>query len=321
MMDNSAPLVSVIIPCYNAENYVESAVRSMMVQTYTNLEILCCDDCSTDGTFAILQKLAAEDSRITLYRNESNLKIVRTLNSLVAAANGKYIARMDADDISLPKRIEKQVAFLERNPDYALCGTNAWHIDESGRRIGKSVLPLSFEDNKFFLQFYSTFYHPTVMLRSEIYKQNLYDENFLYAEDYELWARLVFAENAKGANIKEKLLKYRIFKNQSSEEHRKEQNESSARIFDKYSIVPEAFVCFHKNCFFLHEGGKNAVELDYARNLFRKLSRAKTACSFAAVQKLLLHIYRNYSKAAFLSFAASPYGLYACFRTVVGKVI
>lgn len=318
---NNSPLVSVIIPVYNAERFVESAVRSIMNQTYTNLEILVTDDCSTDGSFEILQRLAAEDSRITLYRNESNLKIVRTLNSLVAAASGKYIARMDADDISLPKRIEKQVAFLESNPDYALCGTNAWHIDESGRRIGKSVLPLSFEDNKFFLQFYSTFYHPTVMLRSEIYKQNLYDENFLYAEDYELWAKLVFAENAKGANIKEKLLKYRIFKNQSSEEHRKEQNESSARIFDTYSIVPEAFVGFHKNCFFLHKGGKNAAELDYARNLFRKLSRAKTACSFAAVQKLLLHIYRNYSKAAFLSFAASPYGLYACFRTVVGKVI
>lgn len=252
---NNSPLVSVIIPVYNAERFVESAVRSIMNQTYTNLEILVTDDCSTDGSFEILQRLASEDSRITLYRNESNLKIVRTLNSLVAAANGKYIARMDADDISLPKRIEKQVAFLERNLDYALCGTNAWYIDESGRRIGKSVLPLSFEDNKFFLQFYSTFYHPTVMLRSEIYKQNLYDENFLYAEDYELWARLVFAENAKGANIKEKLLKYRIFKNQSSEEHRKEQNESSARIFDTYSIVPEAFVGFHKNCFFLHEGG------------------------------------------------------------------
>lgn len=318
---NNSPLVSVIIPVYNAERFVESAVRSIMNQTYTDLEILITDDCSTDGSFEILQRLAAEDSRITLYRNESNLKIVKTLNSLVAAASGTYIARMDADDIALPKRIEKQVAFLESNPDYALCGTNAWHIDESGRRIGRSCLPESFEENKFFLQFYSTFYHPTVMLRSEIYKQNLYDEKFLYAEDYELWARLVFAENAKGANIKEKLLKYRIFKNQSSEEHRKEQNESSARIFDTYSIVPEAFVGFHKNCFFLHEGGKNAVELDYARNLFRKLSRAKTVYSFAAVQKLLLHIYRNYSKAAFASFAASPCGLYVCFRTAVEKII
>lgn len=318
---NNSPLVSVIIPVYNAERFVESAVRSIMNQTYTNLEILVTDDCSTDGSFEILQRLASEDSRITLYRNEANLKIVGTLNSLVAAASGKYIARMDADDISLPKRIEKQVAFLESNPDYTLCGTNAWHIDENGRRIGRSCLPESFEENKFFLQFYSTFYHPTVMLRSEIYKQNLYDEKFLYAEDYELWARLVFEKSAKGANIKENLFKYRIFKNQSSKKHRKEQNESSARIFDKYSIVPEAFVCFHKNCFFLHKGGKNAAELDYARNLFRKLSRAKTACSFAAVQKLLLHIYRNYSKAAFLSFAASPYGLYACFRTVVGKVI
>ncbi len=121
------PLVSVIIPCYNAEKYVEQAVRSIMNQTYKNLEILITDDCSTDASFAILQKLAEEDARIKLFRNTENQKIVRTLNALVERATGKYMARMDADDISLAKRFERQAAFLEANPDIAICGTNAWH--------------------------------------------------------------------------------------------------------------------------------------------------------------------------------------------------
>ena len=176
---NSQPLVSVIIPVYNAEKYVEQAVRSILNQTYQNLEILITDDCSADGSFAILQKLAEEDARIKLFRNEHNQKIVCTLNALVERATGKYIARMDADDISLAKRIEKQVAFLEANPCIAICGTNAWHIDEKGKRTKKTCLPLTAEDNQFFLQFYSTFYHPTVMFRSQVYKQNLYSQDFL----------------------------------------------------------------------------------------------------------------------------------------------
>ncbi len=190
-----------------------------MKQTYQNLEILCCDDCSTDGTFLNLQKLADEDSRIKLFKNETNQKIVKTLNKLVSLANGKYIARMDADDISLPERIEKQVSFLEDNFEYAMCGTNALHINENGIEIGSSRLPLSYEDNKFFLAYYSTFCHPTIMLKADIYKQNLYSEDFLYAEDYELWCRLFFDKNVKVANLEQNLFKYRVFQSQTSNVH------------------------------------------------------------------------------------------------------
>ena len=107
------PLVSVIIPCYNAEKYVEEAIRSIMTQTYSNLEIIVTDDCSSDNTLMILETLAAEDSRIKVIKNEKNLKIVKSLNNMIEVAQGKYIARMDADDISLPERIEKQVSFLD----------------------------------------------------------------------------------------------------------------------------------------------------------------------------------------------------------------
>ena len=319
--DKNYPLVSVIIPCYNAEKYVEAAVRSIMNQTYKNLEIIITDDCSTDNTFSILEKLADEDSRIKLFKNETNQKIVKTLNKLVSLANGKYIARMDADDISLPKRIEKQVELLEENSDIAFCGTNAFIINENGKITRKTSLPITSEDNKFFLQFYSTFFHPSVMLRSEIYKQNLYDEDFLYAEDYELWARLIFQENLKGTNLSEKLFEYRIFAGQSSAVHQEKQSNASAKIFDKYRIVSDENKEFHKNLFFTHKCEKSDDELEYAKNIFKKLLKQKFKFSFAEIQKLLLSIYKNYSKNLFFKFASKPKGFASIVKIIWRKII
>lgn len=213
-MNETLPLVSVIIPCYNAEKYVEQAVRSIMNQTYKNLEILITDDCSTDSSFEILQKLAEEDARIKLFKNEQNQKIVRTLNALVERANGKYIARMDADDISLPKRIEKQVCFMEAHPDIAICGTNAWHIDDNNRIFARSHLPCKNSDIQIFKFFLNPFYHPTVLCRKELLKNHRYDEKFLYAEDYELWLRVLTF--FMGINLTDKLFCYRIIDSSSS---------------------------------------------------------------------------------------------------------
>ena len=269
-----SPLVSVIIPCYNASKYVEQAVRSVMEQTYQNLEIICCDDCSTDNTLEILENLALEDSRITVVKNDSNLKIVKTLNKLIGLATGKYIARMDADDISLPERIEKQVEFLEFNSEYAMCGTNAFHINEEGIEVGSSRLPLSYEDNKFFLAYYSTFYHPTIMLKAYIYKQNLYLEDFLYAEDYELWCRLFFDKNVKAANLEQSLFKYRVFQSQTSNIHHQEQAAASSKILDSYDIVEKKDVEFHKNIYFKHSiENIGKEELDYIKKQYRVLCK------------------------------------------------
>lgn len=212
-MDNT-PLVSVIIPCYNAEKYVEQAVCSIMNQTYKNLEILIIDDCSTDHSFEILQRLASEDYRITLVKNDKNLKIVKTLNKLVCKARGKYIARMDADDISALNRLEKQVDFMENNPEYGICGTKAWRIDSQNMIIGRSLLPQGNEEIQIASKFFCIFYHPSVIIRSEIFKQNLYNENYLYAEDLELWQRLL--QITKAYNLNDNLLFYRLLKTSAS---------------------------------------------------------------------------------------------------------
>ena len=316
----NSPLVSVIIPCYNASKYVEQAVRSVMEQTYQNLEIICCDDCSTDNTLEILEKLALEDSRITVVKNDSNLKIVKTLNKLIGLATGKYIARMDADDISLPERIEKQVEFLECNSEYAMCGTNAFHINEEGIEVGSSRLPLSYEDNKFFLAYYSTFYHPTIMLKADIYKQNLYLEDFLYAEDYELWCRLFFDKNVKAANLEQSLFKYRVFQSQTSNVHHQEQVAASSKILDSYDIVEKKDVEFHKNIYFQHvveNIGKE--ELDYIKKQYRVLCKKNYYYSYESLHKILYHVFKCYPKKCFIPFLFKSKGMQTFLKIMRGK--
>ena len=314
-------LVSVIIPAYNAERYVESAVRSVMAQTYTNLEILVADDCSSDGTLSVIERLAAADARITVFRNAENRGIVRTLNALVDAAHGTYIARMDADDISLPRRIERQVAFLESHPDCALCGTNAWHIDEDGRRIGKTRLPTSCDDNRFFLRFYSTLYHPAVMARSEVLRQNPYSADFPYAEDYELWCRLVFARGMNVANLAERLLLYRKSKSNTSATHYREQRRSSARIFDAHDIINKEHVPFHQNIFFVHDRSRsNADERAYAKMEARDLRCRRIRFSYRAYQKLLFHASKCFGMGSLISFALNQHGMYSLVKIVARRM-
>ena len=132
-------LVSVIIPVYNVEKYVKKAIQSIQNQTYTNLEIIVIDDGSSDDTYNIVEKLAKDDNRIKLYKNEKNLKIVKTLNRALSLANGEYIARMDGDDISAFDRIEKKVRFLEENKQFDLVGCSMKAIDIDGKQIGQTV--------------------------------------------------------------------------------------------------------------------------------------------------------------------------------------
>jgi glycosyltransferase involved in cell wall biosynthesis len=207
-MNSEKPLVSVVISCYNSEKYVEIAIQSILDQTYRNLEIFITDDCSTDGTYTILEKLAAKDERIILLKNEKNLKLAKSLNNMIALAKGKYIARMDADDISMPRRIEKQVVVLETHPEYAMCGTNAWVIDEKGKKVKQRKSPLSNEEINIVKYYNCPFLHPTVLIRREIIQTIKYNEEFNVIQDYELWFRIL--SYYKAINLKEYLLEYRV---------------------------------------------------------------------------------------------------------------
>ena len=196
----SDKLVSVIIPVYNVEKFVEQAIVSIIDQTYKHLEIIVIDDGSSDATYQIVADLAIQDPRIRLYKNERNLKIVKTLNRALSLAQGEYIARMDGDDISALDRIEKQVAFLESNPDYDLVGCSVISMDENGMEIGRSVASPD-QDLLIKLTMYQTLVaHPTWLTRKSVYsKLNGYRE-LSGAEDRDFLLRMT-SEKLKYTNL------------------------------------------------------------------------------------------------------------------------
>lgn len=314
--ENIKPLISVIIPCYNAALYVEQAILSIMNQTYKRLEILCTDDCSTDATLFILEKLASKDCRIRIIRHTENKKLIFTLNELVQASTGDFIARMDADDISLPERLEKQIEFLQQNSDISFCGTNSWHIDEDGKKIGKSRLPLTSEDNRFFLPFYSTFYHPTVMARANVFKKNPYSADFIHCEDYELWCRLIFEEKMQGANIRERLFLYRINSQGVSVRNRQLQLNTCAKVFDCVSIIDKDLKVAHQNIFWLQKADETSKTLNYAISVKKKIQTRSKKYSIEAYKKMLYWIYK-YEKNNFIYFLLNEIGIKSFYRIII----
>lgn len=209
------PKISVLLPVYNCEKFIVETIESVLQQTYTDFELLIIDDCSTDTTIALIEQF--NDSRIQLIKKEINTGYTDSLNYGVSIAKGQYIARMDGDDICLPTRFEKQVAFLDANPKVILCGT-AIQI------IGTDTIlkhPLNHEEIKVKLCFGNSFYHPTVMGRIDVFQSNPYNKAFEPAEDYDLWTRLAF--QGKLANLEEVLLLYRVHENQVSVEKNKYQ--------------------------------------------------------------------------------------------------
>lgn len=215
------PIVSVLMPVYNCEKYISEAVQSIFNQTFIDFELIVIDDCSTDSTVEIIKKFS--DKRIKLIQKPINTGYTNSLNMAILEAKGKYIARMDGDDIALPERFTKQVSFLEKNPDIILCGTSV-------RLLGEKAIwmhPSCNDEIKVKLCFSTAFNHPTVMIKKEVLLVHNYNKDFEPAEDYELWTRLVFV--GKVANLNEVLLDYRIHSNQISNSKRKQQEDNIER--------------------------------------------------------------------------------------------
>lgn len=200
---SATPLVSVIMPVYNVENYIKEAVESILNQTYSNFEFIIIDDCSTDKTLEFLSQL--KDPRVVLVKKEKNSGYTNSINYGLKIAKGKYIARMDGDDISMFTRIEEQVIFMEDNPDIDVCG--AWFNIMGTDEIIKH--PCHHDEIKIALLTYCAIGHPTVMIRADtLSKNNLYyDIEYEPAEDYHLWSKLSMI--GKLHNLQKPLLKYR----------------------------------------------------------------------------------------------------------------
>ncbi len=198
------PEVSVIMPVYNGEQYLEQAIESILNQTFENFEFIIIDDNSTDHTPSILTNYSAMDQRITIVKNTSSLGITKSLNLGVKLAVGDYVARMDADDVSLKKRLSKQLDFLKKSPEIVLCGTRVLTVKAD---YGKKYIWKTPEDIKAALFFMNAIIHPSVMIKREILIKYFYDESYNVAQDYDLWCRI--SNDFQVANIDEALLEYR----------------------------------------------------------------------------------------------------------------
>lgn len=239
------------MPVYNAESTVSEALRSLLDQSYQRLEIIVIDDGSTDRSLECLRSF--RDDRIKIFPNEKNLGIVASLNRGLSEAKGDFIARMDADDFSLPLRIEKQVEFMLKYPDVGVLGTAYRCFDASGP--GETVLHPTSQGEIItdFLLGRSVIAHPTVLMRASVIRDHgiLYRAQAQYCEDYDLWLQL--AQHAKFANLPEVLLHYR--KSSSSLSHVFQARQSDLRektriaflrlgmtgLSDRWELPPNVF--------------------------------------------------------------------------------
>ena len=208
-MERKSPKVSVVMSVYNGEKYVEEAITSILNQTFADFEFIIIDDCSTDASAKIIRSFS--DSRIKYIRNTHNIKLAASLNKGIQAASGEYIARMDADDISLKHRLQKQVDFLDNHVNVGVVG--AW-VESFGNSGCIMKYPSDFRTifYAFILQI-NILAHPVAMIRKSIMIDNniWYDPKFTTSQDYKLWNDLKYVTEI--TNIQECLLKYRCHDN------------------------------------------------------------------------------------------------------------
>lgn len=202
------PTVSIIMGIYNAEKTLDESIQSILNQTYKDWELVMCDDGSTDSTFKIAEEYTKKYSNIFLLTNGSNKGLNYTLNHCLRYIKGKYIARMDADDVSYPTRIEKEVMILENNKDISIVSTQMVHFAED-KEWGQSKM--AEYPTKFSFLFGTPFCHAPCMVRREAFLAvNGYteDKKILRVEDYDLWFKM-YSKGYKGYNIQEVLYKMR----------------------------------------------------------------------------------------------------------------
>ena len=263
-----SPQISVVLPVYNGEKHLHQAIESVLKQTFKDFEFIIINDGSTDNSINIIESF--KDSRIRLIINNKNLKLIHTLNAGFKLAKGKYIARMDSDDIAHKKRFEKQIEFLEKNPDISVLGTGFEVIDNPDKKI-------LYEKNNIDIKWKQLYechiLHPSVMLRRSTFIENNYffDKNYEHCEDYELWTRV--SKKHQLANLKENLMYYREWEDNISHKHKNTQ--------EKNSII------VRKNIFKWIGADLNELEI----NLFRELSYQNYSSKINIVKDLLEKIY------------------------------
>jgi len=224
----AAPLVTVLLAVHDGEPYLQAALASILGQTVSDLELLVVDDASVDGTPGVLARL--EDSRVRILRNDEQQGLAASLNRGLDEARGAYVARLDADDVAMPRRLERQLARVRSAPSAAVVGSAVLELDEAWRVGAVHAMPTGVAELRWASLFSSPFFHPSVLAERAVLDRSglRYDTGFEESEDYDLWARLL--EVGEGDNLPDPLVLYRVHPEQASQRRRELQRECQLRV-------------------------------------------------------------------------------------------
>lgn len=217
------PEITVLMAVYNGEAYLREAIESILDQTFRDFELIIIDDGSTDTSAAIIQNFA--DQRVKFVKNDTNIGLGASLNRGIELARGTYIARMDADDISLPYRLERQLYFMDKHSEVDVCGSWVESFEGDVKVVWEA--PITDGEIKASLLFSPALYHPTVMFRQTKGPFH-YNEDHFFAQDFELWCRI--SPYCTFANIDEVLLRYRLHGQGAGKSHAAQQEDTANHV-------------------------------------------------------------------------------------------
>jgi len=226
---NKEPLVSVVMPVYNRQEYVADAIESILSQTFTDFEFIIVDDGSTDHSLDIIESFVKKDNRIRVVKNNNNIGVAKTRNIGIELAKGKYIAFMDSDDVSHPDRFQRQVSYLENNPEIFVLGTSYAIINSTGEVISTHQTKLSPIEVRWALISKSAIVNPSTMSRNEIFKVHGFQHlEMKAASDYDLWNRVCDKFNIE--NLPDVLIYFRDHKERLSNTLKDNQKTNAIKI-------------------------------------------------------------------------------------------
>ncbi len=286
------PDISVIMSVYNGETYLAEAIESVRKQTFQNWELIIINDCSTDSTGEILADFSLRDERIKVHTNEVNLKLPASLNKAISLCNGKYIARMDADDICLPDRFEKQYQFMEENNDVSLSSCRFLTVKNGVYMPGGAGGRCDSKALRAMLLVANPILHPGVIAKAEVMKTFRYDTTLTCTEDLELWTRMVMGEQ-KIQILPEYLLIYRLHDKQITSTTLERQHTEVLKIQQTYYAtllreMDEEMKAFYIGGIYFREHVDVEKFLAYAKWLKNVTTRnfEKTAINYALLEIL-----------------------------------
>ena len=248
---NTAPKISVIMSVYNGEAYLAEAIESVVNQTFADWELLVINDCSTDSTAEILSGFAAKDSRIKVHTNEINLRLPSSLNKALALVQGKYVARMDADDICLPNRLQKQYDFMEANPDIALSSCRFMTLKNGVISSGGGGARSDSESIQALLLVTNPVLHPGIIAKAEVIRALQYDKEFTCTEDLELWTRFLMAGHTVEIQP-EYLMIYRLHDKQITKTTLEKQHREVLNVQKRYFAKFLGAMTEEQEAFYIH---------------------------------------------------------------------